>query len=124
MDNDSEKQDKGHAGDSVEKSENTSSNSKDGYSPFKLAVDENRIGKVKFSGNAAKRFPDDMQAIQSQMLIYKAEYNYPDEFEYVAISPFFEPMPRGTIAPYYDALVTESIDDDGNRTIGISFEKQ
>ena len=74
---------------------------------------DKRIGRFAMSRQLAERDQETARAVMGRCLIVRCEMMYAhDTLEYVAISPDFDEVPDGMIAPAYDVIIS-----DGGRSI-------
>lgn len=74
---------------------------------------DKRIGRFAMSRELVERDPETARAVMGRCIVVRCEMMYThDSLEYMAISPDFDEVPEGTIAPEYDVIIS-----DGGRRI-------
>jgi hypothetical protein len=73
---------------------------------------DKRIGRFEMSRELIERDPETARAIMGRCIVVRCEMMYEhDTLEYVALSPDFDEVQQGMIAPEYDVIISEG----GNR---------
>lgn len=70
-------------------------------------MEKRRVGKFSIDREYIYDMPEIVRAIMGRCIIVRCELMFDkNAFEYVAISPDFDLLPKGEIAPTYNVLVT------------------
>lgn len=68
-----------------------------------------RLGKFTINSVMIERNPEIVRAVMGRCIIVRCEMLFEiDALEYVAISPFFDVVDRGTLSPEYDVIIDGS----------------
>lgn len=82
---------------------------------FAKAFDERRFGKVRATVESS--LLDALNAVQSRCVILRCEHHYiENQIVFDACSPDFEPVSLGYVTPFYDAVITDQRNDEGEVT--------
>ena len=67
-----------------------------------------RIGRFAMSRELVERDPETARAVMGRCIVVRCEMMYHmDALEYVALSPDFDELPQGMIAPEYDVIISD-----------------
>lgn len=67
-----------------------------------------RIGRFAMCRQLVERDPETARAVMGRCIVVRCEMMYEhDTFEYLAISPDFDEVPQGMIAPEYDVIISD-----------------
>ena len=68
-----------------------------------------RIGRFAMSRQLVERDPETARAVMGRVIVVRCEMMYMyNTLEYMALSPDFDEVPEGMIAPEYDVHISDS----------------
>jgi len=67
---------------------------------------DRRIGRFRITEAIIDANPKAVRKLMGGVIVVRAEFMYGSIFEYIAISPEFDEIAEGLIAPEYDIVVT------------------
>lgn len=69
---------------------------------------DRRIGRFAIRRELVERDPETARAIMGRCIVVRCEMMYShDTLEYMALSPDFDEVPQGAIAPEYDVIISD-----------------
>ena len=69
---------------------------------------DKRIGRFAMSRQLVERDPETARAVMGRCIVVRCEMMYEhDTLEYIAISPDFDEVPYGEIAPEYSVAISD-----------------
>ena len=69
---------------------------------------DRRIGRFAMSAQLVKRDPETARAVMGRCIVVRCEMMFEhDTLEYIALSPDFDEVPQGNIAPEYDVIISD-----------------